>query len=67
VALTWYDTYLAEAGGGPYASEALGRKLTLLARVDRERARKVARTYLQRFPQGNEAELARSLVESPTE
>jgi hypothetical protein len=66
-ALTWYDTYLAEAGGGPYASEALGRKLTLLARMDRERAQKVARTYLQRFPQGNQAELARSVVEPQAE
>jgi TolA-binding protein len=66
-ALTWYDTYLAEAGRGPYASEALGRKLTLLARTDRELARKAARTYLQRFPQGNQTELARSIVESAAE
>ena len=66
-ALTWYDTYLVEAGRGPYASEALGRKLTLLVRTDHELARKVARNYLQRFPQGNQAELARSVVESSAE
>jgi TolA-binding protein len=66
-ALTWYDTYLVEAGRGPYASEALGRKLTLLVRVDAEQARKTARTYLQRFPQGNQADLARSVVESTAE
>jgi TolA-binding protein len=66
-ALTWYDTYLAEAGRGPYASEALGRKLTLLVRTDPEQARKAARTYLQRFPQGNQADLAHSVVESPAE
>ena len=66
-ALTWYDTYLAEAGRGPFASEALGRKLTLLVRTDQELARKAARTYLQRFPQGNQAELARSVVELPEE
>jgi TolA-binding protein len=66
-ALTWYDTYLAEAGRGPYASEALGRKLTLLARRDHELAYRTARTYLQRFPQGNQAELARSIVEPPIE
>jgi TolA-binding protein len=66
-ALTWYDTYLAEAGRGPYASEALGRKLTLLVRTDSELARKAARTYLQRFPQGNQTELARSIVESAAE
>ena len=66
-ALTWYDTYLGEASRGPYASEALGRKLTLLVRMDRERARTVARTYLQRFPEGNQAEFARSVAESPVE
>jgi hypothetical protein len=66
-ALTWYDTYLAEADRGPYASEALGRKLTLLVGKDPERAHKVARSYLQRFPQGNHAELARSVVQVPGE
>ena len=66
-ALTWYDTYLAEADRGPYASEALGRKLTLLVRKDPERAHKVARSYLQRFPQGNQVELARSVVQAPGE
>ena len=66
-ALTWYDTYLAEADRGPYASEALGRKLTLLVREDPERAHKVAHSYLQRFPQGNQAELARSVVQAPGE
>jgi TolA-binding protein len=66
-ALTWYDTYLAEAGRGPYASESLGRKLTLLVHRDRELAQQTARTYLQRFPQGNQAELARTVVQSTTE
>jgi hypothetical protein len=66
-ALTWYDTYLVEAGKGPYASEALGRKLILLAGMDHELARKAARTYLQRFPDGNQAELARSIVEPQAE
>ena len=66
-ALTWYDTYLVEAGKGPYAAEALGRKLILLAGMDRELARKAARTYLQRFPDGNQAELARSVVEPQAE
>jgi hypothetical protein len=66
-ALTWYDTYLAEADRGPYASEALGRKLTLLVGKDPERAHKVARSYLQRFPQGNQAELAQSVVQARDE
>jgi ferric-dicitrate binding protein FerR (iron transport regulator) len=66
-ALTWYDTYLAEADRGPYAAEALGRKLTLLVHKDPEQAHKVAHSYLQRFPQGNQAELARSVVQAPGE
>jgi len=37
----------------------------LLARTDRELARKAARTYLLRFPQGNQAELARSIMVDP--
>ena len=66
-ALIWYDTYLDEASRGPYASEALGRKLTLLVHRDRQLAHKTAHTYLQRFPEGNQAELARSVVQSPAE
>ena len=66
-ALTWYDTYLGEASHGLYASEALGREMTLLARSAPERARKVARSYLERFPRGPQAELARSLLESDSE
>jgi TolA-binding protein len=63
-ALTWYDTYLAEASRGSFVAEALGRKLTLLVHRDPEMAHKTAQTYLQRFPEGNQAELARSVVES---
>ena len=66
-ALTWYDTYLAEASRGPYASEALGRKLTLLVHRDPQLAHKTAHSYLQRFPEGNQADLARSVVQSPVE
>jgi TolA-binding protein len=66
-ALTWYDTYLAEARRGPYASEALGRKLTLLVHRDRQLAHQTARTYLQLFPEGNQAQLARSVVQSSAE
>jgi hypothetical protein len=52
---------------GPYASEALGRKLTLLVHRDRQLAQQTARTYLQLFPEGNQAQLARSVVQSPAE
>lgn len=66
-AFTWYETYLGEAPVGPYADEALGRELVLLARTDRARARDVARRYVERFPNGAQAELAKSLVQSAPE
>jgi hypothetical protein len=66
-AVAWYETYLGESGRGPYAGEALGREIALLARTDRDRARKTAQTYLERFPHGTQAELAKSLLESVPE
>jgi len=41
--------------------------MTLLARSDPGRAHKVARVYLERFPHGPQAELARSLLQSDPE
>jgi hypothetical protein len=66
-ALAWYETYLRESVRGPYASEALGREMALSARTDRTRARKAAQIYLGRFPNGTQAELAKSLLESLNE
>lgn len=66
-ALDWYETYLREAPRGLYASEALGREMALLAQNAPERARKVARQYLERFPHGPQSELAHSLLEASTE
>jgi hypothetical protein len=63
-ALGWYEAYLREAPRGLYASEALGREMTLLTAKDRGRASKLAKQYLERFPHGSQAELARSLVET---
>lgn len=61
-AIGWYDRYLAESPGGPYAADALGRKLALLARTNKGAARPVARQYLAAYPKGPYAELARTLV-----
>lgn len=66
-ALEWYDTYLREAPRGLYAKEAMGREMRLRTPSSRDRARQIARQYLERFPQGPEAALARSLVESNPE
>ena len=62
-ALDWYETYLREAEKGPYAGEALGREIAVLARTDRARAQKAAQIYLERFPHGTQAELAKSLLQ----
>lgn len=61
-ALGWYEAYLRESPRGLYASEALGRKMTLLLPIDRTRAGQAARQYLERFPRGPQAELAHSLL-----
>jgi hypothetical protein len=61
-ALRWYETYLREAAQGPYAGEALGREIALCLPSDRERASRIARQYLERFPHGSQADLARSLL-----
>ena len=63
-ALGWYETYLHEAPRGLYASLALGREMTLLAPRAHDRASRIAKQYLERFPRGSLVELARSLLES---
>jgi hypothetical protein len=62
-ALRWYDRYLHEAPVGTHASDALGRKMTLLERWKRRtEAIQVAADYLRRFPRGTYASAARTLV-----
>lgn len=61
-ALDWYQTYLRESARGPYAAEASGRQLALYAGSNPARARVAAREYLDRYPLGPQAELARSLL-----
>jgi TolA-binding protein len=62
-AVEWYNQYLGENPLGTYASEALGRKMTLIQRLyGDERARPVAEEYLGRFPQGTYAARARALT-----
>ena len=58
-AITWFTRYLAEAPGGPFTAEALGRKLVAVRNVDGiERAKPLAREYLERFPTGAHAAVA---------
>jgi TolA-binding protein len=66
LALTWYERYLGESPHGTYASEALGRKMTVLQRLDgAARARPLAEEYLRRYPNGTYAAAARALIRAP--
>ena len=65
-ALRWLSTYLAEAPRDVYASEALGRKLLVVQKLEGTlAARRVAREYVERFPSGAYAPTARSLLSNP--
>lgn len=65
-ATSLYDEYLARAPYGPYAGEALGRKMILSNdRGDPARTRAIARQYLLRFPSGSYAAAARALTREP--
>jgi hypothetical protein len=62
-ALRWYDRYLAEAPGGAFAGDALGRKMVLVSTAQgRDSARPLAERYLARFPGGPYAAAARDLA-----
>lgn len=65
-ALGWYDEYLSRAPAGTYASEALGRKMTVTSTLEGPaRARPIADEYLRRFPSGTYAGAARALRRGP--
>lgn len=65
-ALGWYDRYLQENAGGPYAAQALGRKMVMTQKLrGSDAARPVADEYLERFPGGPYASSARKLMRAP--
>jgi hypothetical protein len=62
-ATQWFRTYLAEAPSGPLAREALGRILEAEYRSGgASGARSTASVYLERYPQGPHAPLARQVL-----
>lgn len=63
-AIDWYDAYLKEAPAGRFASDALGRKMMLMASVSRPSAAALAQQYLDRFPGGSYATHARGLLKT---
>jgi TolA-binding protein len=63
-AAEWFQSYLREAPGGALAREAAGRLLEAeRALGDRAAAQAAARAYLQKYPSGPHAGLARELLE----
>jgi hypothetical protein len=62
-ALEWYRRYLAEAPHGLYVSDALGREMLIVQGLyGDDRARKIAREYLTRFPDGHLATRAAQIA-----
>jgi TolA-binding protein len=62
-ALRWYDAYLTEAPAGPFAGDALGRKMVIVSKTQgREAAKAIAARYLGQFPDGPYAAPARDLA-----
>lgn len=63
-AVAWYDRYLARSPNGPYASQALGRKMMLSFREGGAvAAEPLAKQYLERYPSGPYASAARKLAD----
>lgn len=59
----WFAVYELEQPNGPLAREASGRRIEALRNAgDGPGARKAARDYLARHPQGPHADVARSLI-----
>jgi transmembrane sensor len=60
----WFSTYLSERPGGTFAAEAAGRLIEAHQRSgNASGARAAASRYLQRFPNGPHASLARTVLE----
>lgn len=59
----WFETYLEEAPSGPLAEEALGRLVDASSKAgDDGAARRAASRYVDRYPEGVFAPLARAIL-----
>jgi FecR protein len=62
-AARWFDLYLTEHPAGPLAREASGRRMEALERAgDHPAAKRAAVRYIEDFPAGPHAEVARSIA-----
>jgi len=60
-AIRWYDTHMAE--GGSFSAESLGRKMIAVRKSGGDAAAiALARQYLERYPRGPHATVARGLT-----
>lgn len=65
-AARWFQVYLDEEPSGPFAREALGRRVEALHRAgDTRAARSEATRYLQIYPNGPHARAVRDLLAAP--
>jgi hypothetical protein len=65
-AARWFETYLAEQSEGDLRREAAGRAMEAWQRAGaRDKARVAALGYLQQYPNGTQAPLARQLTIDP--
>lgn len=65
-AVGFFDTYLAEAPTGTYASEALGRKMAIVQHTSGSlSAHPFAQDYLTKYPHGTYASVARAILQNP--
>jgi hypothetical protein len=65
-ALSWFETCSTGDPDRPYASEAFGRKMTLVQKLDgNDAARPLAAAYLRRFPSGTYTQAAHALSVAP--
>jgi hypothetical protein len=65
--LAWYRRYLSDTPDGPYAAEALGRKMLAIERISgRDAARSIASEYVERFPNGTYMLQAHAILANPT-
>jgi TolA-binding protein len=66
-ALDWYDRYLSESPRGPYAAQALGRRMMIYYRQrGPAEAAPLADEYLKRFPKGAYVSAARKIIDHPS-
>jgi TolA-binding protein len=61
----WYDTYLSESPSGEFAADSLAGKMRAVAKMNgTAAARPLAMQYLQRYPNGAQADKARQIAGS---